>query len=143
MAHVLLIDDDQAFCTALKGVITHEHPGLSLSTISDPVEGLRHIQPNLALLILDFEMPRLDGRKVMEYALAKGVPGERILILSGRTADELHERFALGECLAVLNKTDPAQRHVLSMILREIERKNEPADQAPVSGSPAAPASPR
>lgn len=126
MAHVLLIDDDQAFCTALKGVITHEHPELSLSTISDPVEGLKHIQPDLALLILDFEMPRLDGRKVMEYALAKGLPAGRILILSGRSADELHERFALGECLAVLNKTDPAQRHVLSMVLREIERKNRP-----------------
>ncbi|OGW63193.1 MAG: hypothetical protein A2V83_04670, partial [Nitrospirae bacterium RBG_16_64_22] len=136
---VLLIDDDQAFCTALKGVIAHEHPGLSLSTISDPVEGLRHIQPNLALLILDFEMPRLDGRKVMEYALAKGVPGERILILSGRSTDELHERFALGECLAVLNKTEPAQRHVLSMILREIERKNGPENPASLAKPSAAP----
>jgi hypothetical protein len=48
----------------------------------------------------------------------------RIIILSGRDAEYLHERFPLGSCLAVLNKYEGRQKDVLDMIFKSLQQKS-------------------
>ena len=47
----------------------------------------------------------------------------KIIILSGRDADYLHKKFPMGECLAVLNKSEAKQKAVFNMILDALQKK--------------------
>ncbi|MDH3454850.1 MAG: histidine kinase, partial [Desulfuromonadales bacterium] len=86
-------------------------------------KGLAEISPDLDLLLLDLEMPHLDGNKLLAYAVEKGVDKSRIIILSGRDAEYLHECIPMGQCLAVLNKNEARQKVVLDMIFSALHRK--------------------
>jgi CheY-like chemotaxis protein len=123
MPEILLIDDDPLFCRQMAAWMQERFPRLRLTTCSDPVKGLSLLGQDLALLILDLEMPILDGQKLLEYAKQRGVDCKRILILSSVGIEELHQRFAMGECLGVLNKQEPKQWKVLEMILEGLDRK--------------------
>ena len=75
------------------------------------------------LLLVDLEMPKFDGAKIYRYAMGAGIDKNRIVILSGREADYLHEHFPMGTCLAVLNKYEAKQKAVLSMIFSSLQKK--------------------
>lgn len=123
MSDILIIDDDPAFVKFLKEHVQQSYPGLSIATSLDPIPGLSQITPELKLLLLDLEMPGIDGEKVLNYAIAKGVDKSRVIILSSREADYLHRRFPMGSCLAVLNKHEVRQKAVLNMVLSALQRK--------------------
>jgi CheY-like chemotaxis protein len=123
MKRVLIIDDDRAFMRMLEESITARYPGLLLTTYLDPLAGLAAISADLDLLLVDLEMPGIDGGKVLAYATAKGLSKNRIIILSGRDADHLHRLFPMGSCLAVLNKHEVRQQAVLEMILGALQKK--------------------
>ncbi|HSB33215.1 MAG TPA: histidine kinase, partial [Nitrospirota bacterium] len=61
---------------------------------------------------------------VLSYAVSKGVNKNRIIILSARDAEYLHERFPMGSCLAVLNKFEVQQQGVLDMIFKSLQDKS-------------------
>jgi hypothetical protein len=69
------------------------------------------------------EMPTIDGAKIFRYAIDAGFDKNRIVILSGRDAEYLHEHFPLGTCLAVLNKYEAKQKVVLEMIFKSLQKK--------------------
>ena len=123
MGNILIIDDDQAFLKFIKAYIDERFPCLDVKTYKDPLHGLAAINTDLDLLILDLEMPGLDGGKILAYAVDKGISKTRIIILSGRDADYLHERFPMGSCLAVLNKHEVKQRAVLDMVFNSLHIK--------------------
>lgn len=123
MQKVLIIDDDAAFVRVLEEYIGERFPGLEVQTCTDPVKGLAAITADLGLLLVDLEMPGIDGAKILAYATSKGLPKSRVIIISGRDADYLHERFPMGCCLAVLNKYEAKQKAVLEMIFSALERK--------------------
>ncbi|HEY6839018.1 MAG TPA: response regulator [Geobacteraceae bacterium] len=124
MGKILIIDDDEAFLGLLSGYITTYYPLLQVDTCTNPVKGLAEIrQGGLDLLLVDLEMPTLDGGKIFKYATEAGIDKNRIVILSGRDADYLHEHFPLGTCLAVLNKYEAKQKAVLDMIFNSLQRK--------------------
>jgi CheY-like chemotaxis protein len=120
---VLIIDDDAAFLKLLKVYVGERFPDLELTTFSDPLKGLAAITPDLSLLLVDLEMPGIDGAKILAYATSKGLNKSRIIILSGRDADYLHQRFPMGCCLAVLNKFEVKQKAVLDMIFGSLQKK--------------------
>lgn len=124
MMKVLIIDDDTAFLRLLGEDIGKRFPDLDLTTCSDPVKGLGTISCDLDLLLVDLEMPGIDGSKILAYATAKGLSKSRIVILSGRDANYLHELFPMGSCLAVLNKHETKQKAVLDMIFGALQRKS-------------------
>ena len=126
MSDILLIDDDAAFLKLLRAYTEEHFPGLTIITCSDPVKCLARITPDLDLLLVDLEMPGLDGAKILSYATAKGLNKNRVIILSGRDANYLHERFPLGSCLAVLNKYEAQQKHVLDMVFQSLQQKSSP-----------------
>ncbi len=123
MGRILLIDDNAAFLKALEAYVEHNYPGLEVLTCNDPIRCLVNITSDLDLLLVDLEMPGIDGAKILSYATSRGVDKNRIIILSGRDADYLHERFPMGSCLAVLNKYEGKQKDVLDMIFRSLQKK--------------------
>lgn len=124
MKKILLIDDDSAFLKLLENSVEKRYPGLTVQTCNDPIKCLVSITDDLDLLLVDLEMPGLDGSKVLSYAVSRGVSKNRIIILSGHDAEYLHDRFPMGSCLAVLNKFEVQQENALDMIFNSLQQKD-------------------
>ena len=132
MGKILIIDDDETFLNFLDQYIHEYYPLLNVETCTDPVKALSAIKTKeLDLLLVDLEMPKLDGTKVYKYATDSGIDKNRIVILSGREANYLHEKFPMGACLAVLNKYEVRQKSVLDMIFSSLQAK-----QSRMNGNP-------
>jgi len=125
MGKVLLIDDDEVFLKLIEEYVEKRYPGLTVLTCNDPIKCLVSISEDLDLLLVDLEMPGLDGSKVLSYAVSAGVSRKKIIILSGHDAEYLHERFPMGSCLAVLNKFEAQQETVLDMIFSSLQQKSK------------------
>lgn len=124
MGHVLIIDDDPGF-TALLSTYIHEIcPLLKVEICNNPIAALALIRRgDNELILIDLEMPALDGMKIYKYATETGVAINRIVILSARDPNYLREFFPMGSCLAVLNKFEAKQKEVLGMILKSVQSK--------------------
>ncbi len=123
MKKILLIDDDRLFLDYLTSYIRERYPQLEIMAFNNAMQGLANINSDLDLLLLDLEMPELDGSKLLAYATEKGIDRSRIIILSGRDADYLHKCFPMGQCLAVLNKHEARQKAVLDMVFDALQKK--------------------
>ena len=124
MGKILIVDDDAPFLEALQEQINLLYPLLDVLTCVDPFQALAILkQEAVDLLLVDLEMPKLDGTKIFSFAVSIGMDKNRIVILSGRDSDYLHEQFPMGTCLAVLNKYETKQKAVLDMIFSSMQRK--------------------
>lgn len=124
MGKILIVDDDAVFLEFLGNYIKTYYPLLDVETCTNPINALDAIsRQKIDLLLVDLEMPMLDGAKVFKFATDSGIDKNRIVILSGRDADYLHEHFPMGTCLAVLNKYEAKQKDVLNMIFSSMQRK--------------------
>jgi DNA-binding response OmpR family regulator len=121
---IVIVDDSPAFGRELQRQIEAQYPDRSrVEYYDDAFAAVRSFGPDVALLILDWEMPEFDGKKLLKVALAKGLSKNKVVILSGHSADTLHTEFGSSECLAVLAKGEERQREVLRMILESVHRK--------------------
>jgi CheY-like chemotaxis protein len=123
MGKILIIDDDESFLNLLKEYIEFYYPRLQVQTCANPLKALREINRDLDLLIVDLEMPWMDGNKIIAYASDAGLSRNRIILISSHDANYLHEHFPMGTCLAVLNKFEAAQKAVLDMIFNSLQSK--------------------
>ena len=136
MGKILLIDDDEGFARVLCQYIREYYPLLTVETCGNPLAALALLKKETVdLLLIDLEMPSLDGGKVMTYAMGVGIDKNRIVILSGRDADYLHNRFPMGTCLAVLNKYEAKQKVVLDMIFSSLQKKSAIAEAKKLSAA--------
>lgn len=121
---IVIVDDSPAYGRELKRQIEALYPGRStVEYYEDAFKAVAAMGPDLALLILDWEMPEFDGKKLLKVAVAKGLAKNKIVIISAHSADTLHTEFGATECLAVLAKGEERQREVLRMILESVHRK--------------------
>jgi CheY-like chemotaxis protein len=121
---VVIVDDSVAYCDLWSNFILERYPEtVDVETYSHPYDALPKIDDKLDLLIVDLEMPGMDGKKFVDYARQKNVPARRIIVTSSHSADELHQRFRIGETIAVINKTDPKQQEAFLMILDSLMRR--------------------
>ena len=123
MKKILYIDDDALFLQRFSEDVHKRYPGIEVVTCQDPVKALGLIDPSLDLLIVDLEMPKLDGKKILTFAIGLGVDKKKIIIISSREANYLHELIPMGQCLCVLNKHEASQQKVLEMVLDALQRK--------------------
>ena len=123
MRKIVLIDDDPHFLKFFTDYVKESYPLLEISSYTDPLISLPAIDNNIDLLLIDLEMPGLDGTKLLSYACEKGVNKSKIIILSGRDAEYLHKIIPMGRCLAVLNKHEARQKEVLEMVFKALQRK--------------------
>ena len=125
MARVLIIDDDRGYLAFIAGYVAKNFPELQVETCANALQGLKAISADLDLLLLDLEMPDMDGKKLLTYAVELGLNRSRIIILSSHSADFLHDQFPMGSCLAVLNKHEARQKIVLDMIFNSLKQKSQ------------------
>lgn len=121
---ILIVDDDPSFLKIFEDYMSERYPDLEIIACPDPLKSLPLINSDIALLLLDLEMPGIDGGKILSYATEKGLSKNRIIILSAHDADYLHKRFPMGECLAVLNKHEARQKDVLDMVINSLQKKD-------------------
>ncbi|MEI6703075.1 MAG: response regulator [Deltaproteobacteria bacterium] len=128
MGKILLIDDDPAFTRFLGDYIRENYPLLLVEIRNNPMTALHSIKlGGYDLILIDLEMPAMDGMKLLKFAVETGMDKNRIVILSGRDADFLHGLCPMGTCLAVLNKFEVRQKAVLDMIFNSLNKKAEVA----------------
>lgn len=121
---VVIVDDSPAFCDLWSNFMTDRYGSLALiETYEHPYDALPKIDASIDLLIVDLEMPGMDGKKFVEYARQRGVTPRRIVVTSSHSAEELHERFRIGETIAVINKTEAKQQEAFLMILDSVMRR--------------------
>jgi DNA-binding response OmpR family regulator len=121
---IIIVDDSSAFGKQLQREIQERYgDASSVEYYDDAFRAVGAFGPDVSLLILDWEMPEFDGKKLLRVAVAKGINKNRVVILSGHSADDLHGEFNTAECLAVLAKGEERQREVLQMILDSVHRK--------------------
>ncbi len=122
---IVVVDDNQLFCDRMIQFFQERYgEKVTVDTYTDPLKALTVLTPEIDLLIVDLEMPTIDGKKFLNYAIQKGLDKKRIIIASFQNADFLHQKFHLSECLAVMDKNEPEQQMVFAMITDSIVNKN-------------------
>jgi len=120
----VVIDDSPLQCAAWRLLLERRYgERVAVETYSDPHTAVAALRPDVHLMLLDWEMPGLDGRAVLEEARSRGVNLKRVIITSGHPAHELHEAFDRTGCLAVIEKTEPEQQAAFMMILDSIMKR--------------------
>lgn len=121
---VMVIDDSQIQCAVWKRLLEDRYGGrVRIETYSDPRQAVVRLGSDVHLLLLDWEMPWMDGREVLDVARDRGVDLKRVIITSSHPADRLHEEFDDTGCLAVIEKAEPEQQAAFMMILDSIMRR--------------------
>lgn len=122
---IVIVDDSVSFCDLWASVLAERYGDRArVETYRHPYDALPMIDASIDLLIVDLEMPGMDGQKFVQYAREKQVPARRIVVTSSQNADELHRRFKIGETIAVINKTEPKQQEAFLMILDSLMKKS-------------------
>ena len=122
----ILVLDDELFMLKLHAQMLANLGFASVSTAQSGHEALAKMDEEKEapdLILLDLSMPAMDGLKLLRFAVAAGMDKNRIVILSGRDADFLHEICPMGTCLAVLNKFEARRKSVLDMVFNSLNRK--------------------
>jgi CheY-like chemotaxis protein len=118
---IVIIDDSQAFGQLWAGMLRERYGArASVEVYGHPYDALPRIDRSIDLLVADLEVPGMDGEELIDYARRQGIPPGRIVVMSTLPAEELHQRFRLGEAIAVINKTEPEQQQAFLMILESV-----------------------
>jgi len=121
---VLVVDDSKLQCAVWRRLLEERYGDkITVETYTDPEEAVFGMAPDIHLLLLDWEMPEMDGKEVLAAAKETGVNLKRVIITSGHPADRLHEEFDDSGCLAVIEKAEPEQQAAFLMILDSIMRR--------------------
>ena len=121
---IVIVDDSPSYCDLWSNFLAERYADIAdVESYSHPYDALPKIDDTIDLLIVDLEMPGMDGKKFVDYARAKGLSSRRIVVTSSHSADELHQRFRIGETIAVINKTEAKQQEAFLMILDSVMRK--------------------
>ena len=124
MKRIVIVDDSPAYCDLWSNFILERYPDkVQVETYGHPYDALPKIDASIDLLIVDLEMPGMDGKKFVDYARQKGLTPRQIVVTSSHPADELHSRFRIGETIAVIQKTEAKQQEAFLMILDSVMRR--------------------
>ncbi len=121
---VVVVDDSALQCAFFKRFLEERYPGkVRVETYTDPKQALVALSPDVHLLLLDWEMPEMDGKRVLQQAVRQGVNPKRIIVTSAHPADRLHEVFDATGCLCVIEKNEPEQQAAFLQILDSLMRR--------------------
>ncbi len=118
---IILVDESPLYAEAWRALLEDRYGGRVLfEAYRDAASVLPKLGPEVSLLMLDLDSPAVDGQRLFELAKERGVRLRRIVVLSERPAEQLHDLFPSDCCLAVINKTEPLQQSAFLMILDSI-----------------------
>ena len=91
---VVIVDDSPSYCDLWSNFMMERYPEVAkVETYSHPYDALPKIDDSIDLLIVDLEMPGMDGKKFVDYARQKGVSPRRITS-TRRTSSSISRRSA-------------------------------------------------
>ena len=123
---VVVIDDSPFQCSAVRRLLEERYGArVAVETHTDPHRALERLDPGVDVLLLDWEMPVLDGEAMLEEARRRGVDLKRVVIRSSHSAEALHARFDDRGCLCVIEKGEREQQAAFLMILDGLVRHAE------------------
>ena len=122
MKRIVIVDDSPAYRDLWSNFISERY-NVTVETYGHPYDALPKIDASIDLLIVDLEMPGMDGKKFVDYARQKGLSPRQIVVTSSHSAEELHQRFRIGETIAVIQKTEAKQQEAFLMILDSVMRR--------------------
>ena len=121
---VVVVDDSPLQCAAWRRLLEERYGDrVRIESYTSPLEAATHLSPDIHLLLVDWEMPEMDGKELVEVARQAGVNLKRVIISSAHPADLLHQEFDQTGCLAVIEKAEPEQQAAFLMILDSIMRR--------------------
>lgn len=93
---ILLIDDEEAVRKVMAGILIKA--GYDVNLTADGTEAIKFLQSNHAdLIILDMNMPRMDGHDFLKYIRDHKITSVPVLMISGSNDPELKaESYKLG-----------------------------------------------
>ena len=119
-----MVDDSPLQCAIWERLLKDRYGvRASVETYTDPKQAVDQLGDDVHLMLLDWEMPEMDGMEVLKAAQDAGVNIKRIIITSSHPADLLHEVFDDTGCLAVIEKAEPEQQAAFMMILDSIMKR--------------------
>ena len=121
---VLIIDDDADVRDLLSRMISDS--GWSYETAKDGKEGLEKVKNKPSLIVLDLEMPRMDGFEFLEVYMKEYPKEERapILVYSGKDLTDV-QRELLNENVAGMVRKDDVSMDELASIVQDIYKADE------------------
>ena len=121
---ILVIDDDQNTRDLLSRML--KEAGWFPITARDGKDGLGRIEDKPVLIVLDLEMPRMDGFEFLENYIREVDKKERIpiLVYSGKDLTEVQENL-LKENVAGMVRKDEVSMEELSVIVKNIYSESQ------------------
>ena len=119
---ILVIDDDQNTRDILSRML--KDAGWIAITAKDGKDGLKKIKQDPAMIVLDLEMPRMDGFEFIEEYMQLYKKSERkpILVYSGKDLSEV-QKDLLEKNVTALIKKDDVSIEELSSVVKNIYKK--------------------
>ena len=121
---VLIVDDDKDTREILSRIL--DDNGWISITAKDGKDGLEKLKENPSLIVLDLEMPRMDGFEFLdEYMNTYSINDRKpILVYSGKDLNEV-QIDQLNKNVAALIKKDEVSMQELSKVVKNIYNKEE------------------
>lgn len=124
-ARLLVVDDDQSVAIGLAALLRAR--GYEVEVVFSGEEALERLArpPRPDLVILDYELPSLDGQAVLERIRRDPLLGDLPVLMA--TAASINDLSRLGQANGMLRK--PYDRNVLYAMIQELLRLAHPASQ--------------
>ena len=123
---VLVVDDSPLQASLLRHLLEREFgERVAVESVTRVEDALAKVPDDLDLLLVDWQMPEMNGDELVREALVRGLDPKRIVISSAYPARVLHECFDDLGCLAVIEKGEPAQEEAFLMIVEGLLGRKE------------------
>ncbi|MCZ6632164.1 MAG: response regulator [bacterium] len=125
---ILTIDDEEAIVDLIVDILeTHDYEAIRANKWTEAVDALNHENPDLVLL--DLEMPTVDGASMLNFIRAEGfdIP---VIIVSGFVTDTVAEELSKQGVSGFVHKPFKA-RQLLSQIEQALGQQPQTAQTAP------------
>lgn len=138
--HVLMADDDPFITSLYRDILIRSD--VRVDTVQNGEEALKFLQSTVPdLLVLDINMPRIDGSAVLRYIREQSsCPDLPVIVLSNVCSEEFVERINRLRPSRFLIKYDYPPNRVVQTIMEVLDtlRKGEtvPATQPTISPAP-------
>ena len=120
----MVVDDDLFVGRYIQQQMLERYgPMVEVLVFDNPFEAIRQLQPDVDILIVDYEMPGLSGPAFIDFAVQRGIDRHRIIVLSSHDPDEIRQTIPLGRCLAIIHKQDRTQHEILRLIMDSLIKR--------------------